>query len=432
MVRLRRYGLALTALALLAGACEVDAKTRAAECRRACADRVAACVAGGERRGRCTRRLVRACRHDGPGVCTPAAAGDPGRVRFVKAANSSFDRYTASPTAAEAEWMRSHYWRMLAYAPYFDSRLAWYPDAWVYQDLYAVYVDGDVAASHPDWILTDGNGQRLYIPYGCAGGTCPQYAGDVGNPAFRAWWIAEAKRHLDAGYRGLFVDDVNLALKVGDGSGATVAPFDPRRGRPMSVDEWRSYVVEFVEEIRAALPAAEIVHNHVWFAAPTSDPLVQRALAAADVIEIERGFNDTGIRGGSGQYGFETLAAYVDAVHALGHSVLLDVEVPWGAEYALATYFLVTSGNDALSNGPTGLPDAWWPANDVELGAPRGGRYTWNGLVRRDFEGGVVLVNPPDQPERTVVLGDTYRSLDGAPRTSITLGPTEGSVLRTR
>ena len=31
--------------------------------------------------------------------------------------------------------MRAHYWRMLTYAPYFDSRVAWFPDAWVYKDL---------------------------------------------------------------------------------------------------------------------------------------------------------------------------------------------------------------------------------------------------------------------------------------------------------
>jgi hypothetical protein len=30
---------------------------------------------------------------------------------------------------------------MKAYAPWFDARLAWYPDAWAYQDLNAVYSD---------------------------------------------------------------------------------------------------------------------------------------------------------------------------------------------------------------------------------------------------------------------------------------------------
>src|SRR5882724_2946634 len=64
-----------------------------------------------------------------------------GSVRFVKAADSRFDRYTRAPSAAEQEWMRRHYWRMRCYAPYFDTRLGWFPRAWVYKNLYGVPVD---------------------------------------------------------------------------------------------------------------------------------------------------------------------------------------------------------------------------------------------------------------------------------------------------
>src|SRR5690349_17882366 len=142
-----------------------------------------------------------------------ASAGVP----FFVIAGSSFDRYTADPTPQAEEWMRAHYARMLAYSPYFDSRLAWFPNAWVYKDLYAIYLGSADAASHPDWILRDAGGNRLYISYACSGGTCPQYAADVGNPDFRAAWIGAARATLAAGYRGLFVDDVDLTLtRVGD------------------------------------------------------------------------------------------------------------------------------------------------------------------------------------------------------------------------
>ena len=104
--------------------------------------------------------------------------------------------------------------------------------------------------------------------------------------------------------------------------------------------------------------------------------------------------------------------------------------VPWGAEYALATYFLVSSGRDGLANDSKGLPDAWWAGYDVDLGAPLGDRYVWNGLVRRDFASGMVLVNEPEQPARTVDLGGTWRGLDGQLRTGVTLSPTSGVVLR--
>jgi hypothetical protein len=49
----------------------------------------------------------------------PARGADPtsdspGTVRFFKVANSRFDAYTQAPTRTQQEWMRAHYWRMLA------------------------------------------------------------------------------------------------------------------------------------------------------------------------------------------------------------------------------------------------------------------------------------------------------------------------------
>ena len=375
--------IAALALVVLPGRVEpAGATSLAAACRRACADEVRACIASGQRRAACRRRFVWPCRRAGTSVCQPADPGGPvpageeaGRVRFMKVAKAAFDRYTQAPSPAQQQWMRDHYWRMLTFAPYFDTRLAWYPDAWVYQDLYAIYPGQNVAAEHPEWILHDASGKPLYIPYGCGGGACPQYAGDAGNEAFRAHWIAEAVAHVAEGYRGLFLDDVNLALSVSDGAGTPVTPWDPRRAAPMTLADWRRYVAEFVEAIRAALPAAEIVHNQVWFAAPLSDPLTERTVAAADVISVERGFIDAGIRGGGGPFGFDTLAAYLDELHARGKGAVLESGSTTGRDYALATYFLVSTAADGLTHGSESLPDAWWSGWDVTLGAPAGARY---------------------------------------------------------
>ena len=126
--------------------------------------------------------------------------------------------------------MRDHYWRMRAYAPYFDSRLSWYGDAWAYQDLYAIYTDSDVVTRHPDWILKDaGRPTSSYIPFGCWAASA-QYAADFGNPEFRSWWIQDAAEKLAKGYRGLFIDDVNMDFRIGNGSESFTAPRDPRTG----------------------------------------------------------------------------------------------------------------------------------------------------------------------------------------------------------
>src|SRR4051794_140328 len=165
----------------------------------------------------------------------PASAG---RVQFMRSADSAFDAFTNSPTAAQQDWMGAHYWRMRAYSPYFDSRLAWSPKAWVYQSAYAIYVGGAVARAHPDWILRDAAGNKLYIPFGCKNGTCPQYAGDIGNPAFRAWWISRARSRLARGYGGVYIDDVNLYPKVGNGARPPAHPIHPRTRTPLTQAGW--------------------------------------------------------------------------------------------------------------------------------------------------------------------------------------------------
>ncbi len=397
-------------------------------CLEACADEVEQCTTW--TRTGCKAFALVVCQVLGLEPCKPAPEAERvGDVRFVKFATSAFDRYTASPTATAQEWMRTHYWRMVAYAPYFDTRVRWYPEAWFYKDLYAIYPGTSAATQHPEWLLRDASGATLFIPYGCSGGTCPQYAADVGNPAFRAAWIAQAIATFGKGYRGIFVDDVNMAMKVSDGIGRAVAPIDPRTGAPMTIAAWRSYVAKFAEEIRAALPDADIMHNQVWFFAPPSDPAVARAIAAADVINVERGFNDAGIRGGTGQYGFDTLLAFLDVLHAQGRGALLESGSTAKRDYALAAYFLVTTVLDGVGHGSQSLPDDWWSGWDVSLGAAAGDRYVWNGLRRRDFARGFVLVNPPDRPTVTVALDGTWHGLDGVARTSVTLGPADGIVL---
>lgn len=367
-----------------------------------------------------------------------AASAEAGRVRFVKEADTGFEPWVRSPSAEQARWMREHFFRQKTYAPYFDSRTSWYPNAWSYRDLYAVYVDGrdgGVASQHPDWVLKDPQGRRLYIPYACSGGSCPQYAADVGNPAFRAWWIEQAKRTLAHGYKGLFVDDVNLLFKVSDGHGNEVAPLDPRTGKPMTATDWRRYVAEFVEqisrEVRAAYPGMEIAHNPIWFAGH-DDPYTKRALLAADYIDLERGVSDNFSRGG-GTYGLETFFAHVDWLHQHGKAVVYDsyADTQDAAEYNLAAYFLTAEDRDGFRTNYRHTPDNWWAAYDVQLGAPTGRRTTWNGLLRRDFQNGYVLLNQPQNPTKTLTLPPDARAPDNTPRTTTTLPPASGRVILT-
>jgi hypothetical protein len=362
-------------------------------------------------------------------VPASAATSLAGSVNFMRTAESSFDVFTANPTVAQQAWMKAHYWRMRAYAPYFDSRLSWSSKAWAYQNAYAIYPGSAVETQHPEWILRDAAGNKLYIPFACSGGKCSQYAADIGNPAFRQWWLDQSRAKLAKGYGGLFIDDVNLYRRVSNGSGTAVAPIDPRTGAAMSEPTWQRYLADQMQAARAAFPTTEIVHNAIWYAGDsTTDQL--RVQRAANLINLERGVNDAGITGGTGKFSFQALMSYVDRRQAEGHGVVFDATstTAAGRLYGLASYFLVSSDRDGLGNNQGGTPTDWWTGYDVDLGAPLARRYSWNGLLRRDFAKGYTLVNEPGAVNRTVTLPAGSRNLTGATQTSATLTAASGAV----
>jgi hypothetical protein len=363
-----------------------------------------------------------------------AWADTAGTVHFVRSADSGFDVFTGTSSPAGQAWLRSHMWRMMVWSPYFDQKTSWYGQGWMYDDAYAIYRGSQMASQHPDWILKDGAGNNLYIPFGCSGGSCPQFAGDISSAGFRHNWIAEASARVARGYRGLFVDDVNMEQRTGNGQGQQVAPIDRSTGQPMSAASWRAYMAEFMAEIRAAIPHAEIVHNAIWFAngdAGTNDPSIRREIESADYILLERGVNDSGLTGGSGQWSLNALLSYVDQVHSVGRGIVLDggASDPAGMEYNLASYFLTSTGNDAVSgNGQT--PNNWWAGWSVNLGDAAGPRRALGSVLRRNFTAGMVLVNPPGAATQTVTLGAPMQDINGNTVTAVTLPAASGAVLR--
>ncbi len=362
---------------------------------------------------------------------TPSSAGI---VKFVKRTEPAFNRFMESPTGEYQSWINQHLWRSEVFTPYFDAKTSWYPHGWVYKDLYAIYTGSAFAKEHEEWILRDAAGNRLYIPWGCSGGTCPQYAGDIASSAYRHAWIAEAKAALAHGYAGLWIDDVNLSFRVSNGNGEQVAPLDPNTGRTMTETAWQEYVATFTEEIRTALPSAEILHNSIWYAGGPErlgNPSVKREISSANYINLERGVNDEGLTGGNGEWSVKALLSFADYVNSSGRGVILDggSNTPTGREYSLAAYYLISSGNDGLGNGAM-TPENWWSAYDANLGEAEGARTEWNGLLRRNFSDGIALLNEPGEPARTVTLPAPMYNTEGKVVSTVTIGAAGGAVLR--
>ena len=240
------------------------------------------------------------------------------------------------------------------------------------------------------------------------------------------------RARLAKGYAGVYIDDVNLYRKVSNGLGQAVAPIDPRTGAAMSEPTWQRYLGDHMQGVRAAFPTTEIVHNAIWFAGETTADQL-RVHRAASLINLERGVNDAGLTGGTGKWSFQALLAFADHRQAEGHGVVFDATstTAAGRLYGLAAYFLVSSGRDGLGNNQGGTPTDWWTGYDVDLGAPLAGRYTWNGVLRRDFERGYTLVNGPGATTRTLTLPAGSRDLTDTAKTTVTLAAASGAVYTT-
>ena len=133
--------------------------------------------------------LVRFCFRSSP----PLRRKRPTRTSQLPGAyQPSLDTYTNFPSSSMVSWFNAHFFRMGVYSPYFDTRTSWYSHGLVYKDLYGIPVGSTMASQHPEWILHDQGGHKLYIPWGCSNGSCPQYAADIANPSFRAQWISDA------------------------------------------------------------------------------------------------------------------------------------------------------------------------------------------------------------------------------------------------
>ena len=92
--------------------------------------------------------------------------------------------------------------------------------------------------------------------------------------------------------------------------------------------------------------------------------------------------------------------------------------------YARASFLADWNGGpSALSFEPT-TPEQQDPYNSIwtkDLGSPLGAKYRVGLAWRRDFSGGVIVVNPSTS-QQTVSLGGTFSTLSGQLVTSVTLG----------
>ena len=125
------------------------------------------------------------------------------------------------------------------------------------------------------------------------------------------------------------------------------------------------------------------------------------------------------ITGGSGTYGFQTLTAFVERRQAAGQGVILDAPVDTAAGHHLRPRQPAAARHGPALARQRPLDRAGPLLAGLQrqprraLAAPR---TSWSGVWRRDFASGVVLVNEPGMPSRTLSLGSRLRRPRRRPR----------------
>lgn len=384
-------------------------------------------------------------------AAAPAGAAVEGTPRLNRGADPSIDRFLDRRSCAPA---LRNYVRMRLFSPFSDPCVdGGYRGGLVNVNAQAIY-PGQVRVRRGDsarerrakraldsLILRDGRGRRLYVPFDCKRGRCPQYAADIGSPRWRAYLARRARRDLSHRYRGIFLDDVNWGVNVSDGRERPVRPIDPRTRRPMTDGAWKRAMAALVRTVARQGPRRELMVNTVWWKPESTldDPLVADTASLATWWELERGLED--VRRGQS---FEGLLAVIDRLHGLGVNVNLGDYLATTrpeAELELAAHLLTSDGNDTFSTEYRVCPKSdrryppcrgsFWGGYRLRLGRALGPRELRpDGLYERRFQRGIVLVNPPGAPARAGALDALYRDLDGTPRVFAALAGGRGLVLR--
>jgi hypothetical protein len=280
------------------------------------------------------------------------------------------------------------------------------------------------AAHDPGWFLA--NRQRRPIIVGPN-----NYLMNVGNPTYQRVCMANATALAKRfGFDGLFFDGVAPALAD---AGIPAAGNPPEYS---TVPAWQAAMYSMLSyAYRVAHDRGLLVIGNIGAAVGTPG-LWQHWNTVLDGAE-EEAWTDGGLgRAQQVPYWVAKLAnvAWSEAhrKYALVHSYN---GTRAGNAYGLASMLLVAGGYSSYSTSNTNLTsdEAWYPEYTTAqaLGSPSGSyEQLGNGVYKRTFASGIVLVNPTAHSAPRFSLGPGAYSAPGLDRVrSVAMGPTSGLIL---
>jgi hypothetical protein len=280
-------------------------------------------------------------------------------------------------------------------------------------------------ASANGWLLLNTSGQPF--TYSCCSWL---WAADIGLSAYQNAWVQDVLNQMGSyPWDGVFLDDVNPTIQYGYCVTCVAKyPSDAAYGAAMT---------SFVQNVGAQLQAAgklAIANIGSWpnYSSVTNGWL--QYLSGG----MDQQFLKWGTTPGTGYQSPDTWAAQLAELKLAESEGKLFIGVTNSANtdegaavYGYATELLGGAGHSLFYMGADWTNETWFPEYDYAIGDPLGPESVdANGVHRRVFANGLVLVNPTTSLQ-TVSLGGgaTYSGSGLTSVSTVTMAPQTGLVL---
>lgn len=287
----------------------------------------------------------------------------------------------------------------------------------------------------PEWFLKDGNGNRLRWSDDPANQFYGRYFLDVGNPDFQQWasdyWL---KTLQEAGQKYLVMD--NVMFEVWSDWKTRAYPGWTYAGRSK---EWRENFCKYLKAVKAKLNAdgRQLIINHTLdYATNLLDAEWTKLRSVCDGLakECVLGTPNKIIGGSAYEYTLRNHDRNTAAGNIDWWLYYPNTDATTAEKYFLYCYasFLLCRTDKSLF---TDSSNAWHPAYNLDLGQPLRTRHRVSYVWVREFERGLVAVNPTPE-KRTVTIelsryADPVTGNSGRQTYKLTLQPLSAAIVTT-
>ncbi len=249
---------------------------------------------------------------------------------------------------------------------------------------------------------------------------------------WRAKWEADTFYKNNPYIDGYFVDNVFYKPRV-DADWNRDGRIDSQNDA--TTQSWyRQGYVDYFKSMSAQLPAGKFrTGNIADWGHPDADITQFKGMVDGGAMEYMMGASYSVETWGGWKMTMDwykkTMAAVAEPKLVLFHVIGSATDYRY-MRYALATCLMDEAYfNYSVNDDSTTV--AWFDEYDVDLGKAVQSPQTaaWqNGVWRRDFEGGIVLLNPKGNGQKTITLEGDFQRISGKQDTSVNNGQTTRSI----